>query len=34
MKDVLSKKRKSGDYVTIALSKECSAIFLIRATVG
>ena len=26
MKDVLSKKRKLGDYETVALSKECSAI--------
>ena len=26
MKDVLSKKRKLGDYETIALSRECSAI--------
>ena len=26
MKNVLSKKRKLGDYVTITLSKECSAI--------
>ena len=26
MKDVLSKKRKLGDYETIALSEECSAI--------
>ena len=25
MKDVLSKKRKLGDYETVALSKECSA---------
>ena len=26
MKDVLSKKRKFGDYETVALSEECSAI--------
>ena len=26
MKDVLSKKRKLGDYETIAMSEECSAI--------
>ena len=26
MKDVLSKKRKLGDYETVSLSKECSAI--------
>ena len=26
MKDVLSKKRKLGDYETVALSEECSAI--------
>ena len=26
MKDILSKKRKLGDYETIAISKECSAI--------
>ena len=26
MKDVLSKKRKSGDYETVGLSEECSAI--------
>ena len=27
MKDVLSKKRKLGDYETVALLEECSAIF-------
>ena len=27
MKDVLSKKRKLGDYETVAMSEECSAIF-------
>ena len=26
MKDVLSKKRKLGDYKTVALSEECSAV--------
>ena len=26
MKDILSKKRKLGDYETVALSKECSAV--------
>ena len=26
MKDILSKKRKLGEYETVALSKECSAI--------
>ena len=26
MKDILSKKRKLGDYETVALSKECNAI--------
>ena len=27
MKEILSKKRKLGDYETVTLSEECSAIF-------
>ena len=32
MKDVLSKKRKLGDYETVALSEECSAILQKKLT--
>ena len=32
MKDVLSKKKKLGDYETVTLSKECSVIFAKEVT--